>query len=262
MAYRQDPNLKFLKEMNDEDLNELVYCLTHDNDGKPRYTENLTKSERYKEHYPQHSKYWEDIACELQYFGANSIKSAVLGKGVTYDEILSDVYKKIVKETLPKDISIEDAEDKLLTHILSPSIEKISPEQRQELAKALNFDGDIQNITPQMFMAALQTILKLGGPRSYLVANLIVNAIYKAIFKQGLNFAANVALARGVAILAGPIGWTISGIWATLDITGPAYRVTIPAVIQIAALRKKYIKDVEDLQQKIDEAIDIDPNDL
>jgi len=33
MAYRYDPDLEFLSKCTDEDLNDLVYCLTHDKDG-------------------------------------------------------------------------------------------------------------------------------------------------------------------------------------------------------------------------------------
>ncbi|HNE26607.1 MAG TPA: ubiquinol-cytochrome C chaperone family protein, partial [Pseudomonadales bacterium] len=40
-------------------------------------------------------------------------------------------------------------------------------------------------------------------------------------------------------VLSGPIGWAITGIWTAIDIASPAFRVTIPAVIQIAALRQQ-----------------------
>lgn len=42
-----------------------------------------------------------------------------------------------------------------------------------------------------------------------------------------------------MAIFAGPIGWALTGLWALMDIAGPAYRVTIPVVIQVAFLRAK-----------------------
>ena len=44
-----------------------------------------------------------------------------------------------------------------------------------------------------------------------------------------------------MSILIGPIGWAITSIWTIIDIAGPAYRVTIPACIQIAYMRNKYI---------------------
>ena len=53
--------------------------------------------------------------------------------------------------------------------------------------------------------------------------------------------AGNAALTRLMSILTGPIGWAITGLWTAIDIAGTAYRVTIPAVIQVAALRQKVL---------------------
>ncbi|WP_338420424.1 hypothetical protein, partial [Aeromonas veronii] len=44
---------------------------------------------------------------------------------------------------------------------------------------------------------------------------------------------------NGGITLTGPIGWVISGVWAAVDLAGPAYKVTIPCVIHVAMLRKK-----------------------
>ena len=43
-----------------------------------------------------------------------------------------------------------------------------------------------------------------------------------------------------VVVTTGPIGWALTGAWTAFDLAGPAKRVTVPAVIQIAVLRKKY----------------------
>lgn len=60
----------------------------------------------------------------------------------------------------------------------------------------------------------------------------------KTLTGKGLKLAANATLTRSMAILTGPIGWAVTGLWTLVDIAGTAYRVTIPAVIQIAYLRK------------------------
>ena len=46
-----------------------------------------------------------------------------------------------------------------------------------------------------------------------------------------------------MSLLTGPVGWVITGAWTLIDIAGPAFRVTLPAVIQIAVLRKKHSQD-------------------
>ena len=79
----------------------------------------------------------------------------------------------------------------------------------------------------------------MGGFRSYQLTLIIVNAVMKALFGRGLSIAGNALLTRTMSILAGPIGWVITGIWTALDIAGAAYRVTIPAVLMVTMLRKK-----------------------
>ena len=65
----------------------------------------------------------------------------------------------------------------------------------------------------------------------------------KAILGRGLSLAGNAALTRTMSVQLARIGWTITGLWTAIDIAGPAYRVTIPAVIHVAVLRQKYLYD-------------------
>lgn len=39
--------------------------------------------------------------------------------------------------------------------------------------------------------------------------------------------------------MAGPIGWVITGALVSINLAGPAYRVTVPACVLIATLRLK-----------------------
>ncbi|WP_310790437.1 flagellar biosynthesis protein FlgG [Helicobacter pylori] len=42
-----------------------------------------------------------------------------------------------------------------------------------------------------------------------------------------------------MGILAGPIGWVITDALVSINLAGPAYRVTVPACVLVATLRKK-----------------------
>ena len=101
-------------------------------------------------------------------------------------------------------------------------------------------------------LAIFQTVFNLGGFKSYQLTVIIVNAVLKALIGRGLTFGGNILLTRTMAILTGPIGWAITGVWTAVDIAGTAYRVTIPAVIQIAVLRQKnlYADQVNELEFK------------
>lgn len=252
MTYRNDSDLAFLKEIESNDLGDLVYCLTHDKNNEVRYTEELTTSDEYKAHHPNHNQYWKSIAAEIQCFGANSFATALLrgGKGVAYREVLIDVCDKM-KVNYNKDSSVEKIENNLLMKILTDALEKMSPEELKELAEATGLKNT-SGITAEVMVGLFQAVFRAGGFNSYQLTLIVVNAVMKALIGRGLSFAGNAALTRTLAILTGPIGWVITGLWTAIDIAGPAYRVTIPAVIQVAVLRQKclYEKQAEEVEFK------------
>jgi len=240
MTYREDSDLAFLAKLESSDLDDLVYCLTHDKDGEARLTEELTTSDLYKRYHPHHHGYWELIAAELQCFGANSFATMFRGgKGVPYKEVLTDVCDKL-KVNYNKDSSVEVIEQNMLMKILNDAIEKMSPEEIRELAESIGAK-DFKSITRDALIGVFQAIFRAGGFKSYQLTVIIVNAILKALIGRGLAMGGNIILTRTMAILTGPIGWAITGLWTAIDIAGAAYRVTIPAVIQVAALRQKHL---------------------
>ena len=240
MAYRHDNDLEFLSVMRSDDLGDLVYCLTHDKNGDKRWTEELTSSDKYKKHYPDHSKYCDEIVAEIQCFGANTFATILRGgKGVEYKEILMDVCDKM-KVNYNKNSSVEKIENNLLMKILTDAVEKMSPEELKELAESTGIKNT-RRITAQSMVGIFQAVFRAGGFKSYQLTLIVVNAVLKALIGRGLSFAGNAALTRTMAVLAGPIGWVITGLWAAIDIAGAAYRVTIPAVIQVAVLRQKHL---------------------
>lgn len=240
MSYRHDNDLEFLKNIESKDLEDLVYCLTHDKDGKTRFTEELTSSDEYKSNYPDHNKYWELIAAEIQCFGGNSFANVFRGgRGVEYKEVLIDVCDKM-KVNYNKYTSVDKIESNLLMKILTDALENMTSDELKELAESTGVKNT-SGVTPETMVGIFQTVFRMGGFKSYQLTLIIVNATLKALIGRGLSFAGNAALTRTMAILTGPIGWVITGLWTAIDIAGPAYRVTIPAVIQIAALRQKHL---------------------
>lgn len=236
MAYRHDPDLEFLGTLSSEELNDLVYLLTHDKDNETRWTETLTTNDKYKRYYPEHSLYWQEIAEELQHFGGNTFMNLFRGgRGVSYKEILCDVCDKM-KVNYNKFSSTKQIEQNMLMKILEDALDKMSPEEIKNLATELGLDNK-QFISKQTMTAVFIAVFKAGGFKSYQLTLIIVNAVLKALIGRGLSFAGNAALTRTAAILTGPIGWAITALWTLVDIAGAAYRVTIPAVIEVAYLR-------------------------
>lgn len=240
MAYRADADLTFLSEMKSSDLDDLVFCLTHDKDGDSRLTEELTSRDSYKSYYPEHNKYWQDIAAEIQCYGANSIATIFRGgEGVLYKEVLMDVCDKM-KVNYNKESNTERIEQMLIQKILSDALEKMSREELKELGETMGVKNT-ENMTPQAMFGIFQAVFRAGGFKSYQLTLIIVNGILKALIGRGLTFGGNIVLTRTMALLTGPIGWAITGAWTLVDVASAAYRVTIPAVIQISVLRQKHM---------------------
>lgn len=237
MAYREDKDLFFLSECTSDELEPLVLCLTQDKNGKKRLTEELTKKEKYKAYYPLHYVYWKEIAEEIQRFGGDTIFNYIKGKkGVLYKEILIDVCKKL-KVNFNKESETQIIESNLLMKILTDSIEKLPENELKQLAIDLGVKN-AKNLAPNLIIPIMQQAFLAGGFMSYQLTAIIANAVVKAISGAGLAFGANAAVMKAMSILTGPIGVTLSSAWLIKGISGPAYRVTIPAIIHIACLRQ------------------------
>lgn len=230
-----DKNLSFLANCKNSDLKLLSDYLTSDKDGDLRLTEELSMTDEYKKYYPHDmQKMYAMIGEELQSFGGNTFANMFRGGGPSYKEILCDVCKRL-KVNFNKSSSVDLIELNLLQKILIDSLEKMDSEELKALLKEVgrpNFTG-----TKESMIAALQIAIKMGGFKAYQIAVVVANAVAKFMFGRGLSIAGNAALTRALSIFAGPVGWIITGILTAIDIAGPAYRVTIPACIQVAYMR-------------------------
>ena len=252
MAYQNDTDLDFLSQCDNELLGVLGEILTKDK-GEERLTENLTASEGYKRYYPNHARYWRDIAESYQRFGGNTFVNMVRGGGVLYREILCDVCDKL-KVNYNVNSSIEHIEMQLLNKVLVDSIEKMTSEQLTEVSHALGLKLEgAKNLTPQAITAALQAAIRLSGFKAYQCAVIIANALAKVILGHGLSLGTNAMITKAISVFAGPIAWVITGLWTALDIAGPAYRVTIPATIQIACMRQMMNAADSDCEEDLDD---------
>ncbi|MDG6882556.1 Uncharacterized protein conserved in bacteria [Phocoenobacter uteri] len=265
MAYRYDPDLDFLQHLESADLKELYDVLVYGKDGQSsettntlmgvianplvatvynkvtskRITETLSSSDERKKYGDSYSEYWQRIAEEFQKFGGSSLLNFTRNSGVPYREILFDVCDKL-KVNYNKNASTVKIEQDLLMKILEKSLEDMSASEKEELARNIGIENT-DHITPELLTAAFLKIFRMGGFKSYQLTVTIVNAILKVLIGRGLPLAGNVLLTKTMSILTGPIGWAITGLWTAVDIAGPAYRVTIPAVITVIGLRQKYI---------------------
>lgn len=230
-TYRKDDDLSFLRYADNDMLEILVKYLTTDKDGSTRYAESLTDDDEFKAAKGDYKKVWEKIAGELQHFGGDSVVNLFRGTGVKYKEILTDVCKKINVKTdfTAKTIKIEQA---LLAKLIEKSWEEMSEQEQDDLRKELNIDPSLSSISA---LFAIINSINLGGKVAYTISLIVAQSVSAALLGRSVVIIANGGLGR----LAGPIGLAITALLTIPMLTGPAYRVTLPSVIQVAAMRQQ-----------------------
>ncbi|NHB31134.1 DUF3944 domain-containing protein [Helicobacter pylori] len=241
MAYRYDSDLEFLKRLSSNDLKDLFDALVYDEDGTLRMNEELTNSTEYKRCGHDYAKYPRRIAEELQRYGGNTFINFFRNEGVLYKEILCDVCDHL-KVSYNEKSSISLIEQNMLAKLLKDSLEQMSKEDLEELGHELgmtNIDKVIGE-NKQILIASTLTLFKAGGSHSYALAVSVADAMVRQTLGHGLSsVVGKVALKKTLGILAGPIGWVITGALVSVNLAGPAYRVTVPACVLVATLRKK-----------------------
>ena len=236
--YREDSELmSVLISATNEDLSILIDIITDSGEGRISLDndvkESLLKAEKSQE-ISNSTKIL--IAKEIQKFGSNSLTSIFRGgKGVLYREIACDVADHVSANYNEKqDIAL--IENAILLRVVEKSLEKMSEEEKRQFFDqfGVNYEG-----AGPAAMAALIGAIKLSGFAFYKLATIVAQATAKALLGKGLSFAATGGLMRGISVFTGPVGWAITGVWTAFDLASPAYRITVPCVIQLAYMRQQ-----------------------
>ena len=236
-----EKDLLFLENCSNDGLKLLSDFLVYDNDGKKRISEELSSKKGYIEACCNNDmhKAIPEIVDELQRYGGNTILNTLRGQGVSYREILENVCKQL-KVPFNKAAATELIEHYLLQQFLIMSIDKMEEEDVHHLSDKLTKETFKQQVG----------MLKAGSPIFIkLTTMLIANLAKKYGLKQTAGLVAKFAGGKAFAVLTGPIGWVLAGLWTAFDIAGPAYRVLIPCTITIAYLRSIQGKSDEELDE-------------
>ncbi len=228
VTYLQDSDLSFLEHCNEEQLARLARLLTHNEKGKPRLSSVLLRNELFlsmEGHPERHRHSWQLIAGELQHFGGDSIANKLRGHGKLYRAILLDVGHRL-KLKADKKQSTFEIEQRLLEHFLRNAWEKMNDEQKAEFFAAVKIRvAELEELLP-----ALIKDKKLADG----VAHLLSGQLNRILRTHAAMSVIGHGLIRGAG-LGGPVGAALNSVKA---VSGTAYRITIPAVLHIACLRR------------------------
>ena len=237
-----DPDLiPLLRKCSSEELDNLVGYLTQ----KGGVSSQLKSTQSYRQWYPDHGKYVDEIIAEIQKYGGNTIFNIARGGvGVTYRDIVLKVASRLKVKT-DKNETIDQIEQKLLVKVLEKSWEKMSDREKKTFIEGIMPETGADDLPREFPSALLKTAVIAGGAVvSYRLSLIVAGAVARASLERGITYAASASLVRWSAAFAGAVGLGITALWTLFDVLGPAFRVLVPCVLHISMLRQLHaLKD-------------------
>ncbi|MEQ4973750.1 YaaW family protein [Enterobacter cloacae] len=158
---------------------------------------------------------------ELQHFGGNTFVNLFRRNGVSYSEIVDDVASHL-KMKVPAAASVEEKEALIINCVFTSSWKKMSDDERRQIMRDMGINGSASMDIPVWQRAAL-----------------VANGLAQTTAGKVLPLIAGLGIGRVLGVLTGPVGLAITGLYAAYGISNPAFRVTLPCVVQIAWIRLK-----------------------
>ena len=181
----------------------------------------------------------EVLVKEICLDGSNTLASILRGrKGVSYDEVVRDAAQKL-EVPFDEDESETSLELKILGKIIGGYLQKATAQQRADIEAALkegSADRGKSMDLGQITAGDLKTLVNELGAKAAaetvgtIVGVIITGQVVRQSIKQSARLAGFAVPLLNIAL----VGWTL------LDITGPAFRKTVPTVVEIARLRLEY----------------------
>jgi len=181
----------------------------------------------------------EELLARIRYNGSNDITRMLKGGEVAdYLAIVRDVAEK-TKVSWSEEDPEEIIEKRIFIQIFERAWKMMSEKEREPIKKLFEEHGsDAEKISKLLIEGTLFDFLPtIGYLVTWNIARIVAFISAREIgagaltgfFSEGLG-----------ALFIGPIGLILGvGLTAAFDLAGPAYRKTIPTVLQIAYMRQK-----------------------
>lgn len=158
---------------------------------------------------------------ELQHFGGNTFVNLFRRNGVGYNEIVDDVASHL-KIKAPISNTVDEKEALIIDCVFTSSWQKMSDDERSQILRDMNISATVSLDIPVWQKAAL-----------------VASGLAQTTAGKVLPLIAGLGIGRVLGVLTGPVGLAITGLYTAYDMSSPAFRVTLPCVVQIAWIRLK-----------------------
>ncbi|RAU38014.1 zinc-ribbon domain-containing protein [Enterobacter sp. RIT418] len=171
---------------------------------------------------------------ELQLFGGNSFVNLFRRNGVDYAEIVDDVLGRL-KIPAHKSASLERKETLIISKVFENAWEEMDDAQR----KAILDDLGLKSSSGRNALEIILPRIGMGGVAAYQITALVASSVAAMVAGRAIPLLAGFGAGRVLGVLAGPIGFALTGLYSAYDLASPAFRVTLPCIVQIAWIRMK-----------------------
>ncbi len=248
LKYREDDGLAVLALAEHADLDKLARVLAYDDSDKAkRYAQQLLDDPAYKSAIEASDlrPAWRSIAAELQAFGGDGIANLIRNTfqdhtGVLYREILADICGQVGVKA-KTEVGIKELEDQLLVQLILKFSKDSSAEEMIRILKdTAEGSGLAEAVAGGLKLEDLAARMGADARLGYIAA-----IVAPALASAALPFLARISLPIVIRVMAPRVGGAlVPGLnvlallsTATLA-TGPAYRVTLPAVLEVIRIRR------------------------
>lgn len=244
------PLKKLLAAASPDELGALADILTDQGRGRlslAEDTKNKILDHQKRRALPQIAELLEREICA---FGGNTFANMVRSKSIDYAEVARDVADKLGAKVADTD-DVHCIEDKVLRALLIKWLEKVSDEERAQYLASSGLglsEETLDRLAKSTDMREVSNQLMLIWGRGD-ASTMFVELIQRAVFAAGFAASAMLAGTSGVAAVVGgrvlslvnPLLAVTAAAGTAYQASGPAFRVTIPAVAKIACIRRTQI---------------------
>ncbi|EFH7123338.1 hypothetical protein GMH36_18025 [Escherichia coli] len=164
---------------------------------------------------------------ELQHFGGNTVINLFRRNGVSYSEIVDDVASHL-KIKVAKNAPVKEKESLIIDAVFASSWNKMSDDDRRQLLRDMGINTSI----------SLDKLSRMELPLLQRAA-MVASGLAQIATGKALPLIAGLGIGRVLGVLTGPVGLALTGLYTAYDISNPAFRITLPCVVQIAWIRLK-----------------------
>jgi len=202
----------------------------------------------YKRHGVSLGKSTDSLANQIAKDGTNTFHLPFAG-GQSWKAIVRDVAEYLKVKVAKKD-TVASMERKILAHVAMKSFEVMDYEDQEEFIEELSQEHGVK--AAEAYVQQLQSGELLSGKNIALMGGALgltlgQKVLEKLLQKALINVGAKVGGQR-IAGAAVPGLNILLGAWTLYEIAGPAFRKTVPTVVEVALLRLKFEEGPETKQ--------------